>query len=472
MTRDNCCSPAGIIILIVMIKINYSTRVFLYPKYGSVCVRVRWNKKRNSVDFTTGDYADISKWDSSAQRAAINTKHVVRDHEAYAWEINKRIAVVLGYVEKVFRDFEEAGEIPDSGSFRAAMGVEFDKETQPQPGHIPTKSLTLETMDTIVNKYIADKGREESWKNHSKYKYTQIVGHLLKYKPGIRIDQIDKDVLLGLRTWLYEQKRHNSSIRRWFDALKAILYWCKENGYSVKEEALAFRHHIIVPEKQIIYLKYDELLAFHRFEFPSGTPPHIIRARDLFCFMAFTSLRYSDMSTLKKSDISNDFIVIYTVKTHDKLNIPVLSYAQEILDRYADLPGDLALPAPSNQKLNKSIKEAAKIAGLSRTVVETYYIDKDQYQNVSQLWETLSCHDGRRTFVCCSLRLGMAPTMVMKCTGHSCYEHMKPYIDIADDAVAKEMSLWETTELKREIMNLLDKASDSALKKALKILKK
>ena len=455
-----------------MITIDYNTRVFLYPKYGSVCVRVRWNKKRNSVDFTTGDYADATKWDASAQRAVNNTKHIVHEHEKFAWEINKRIGVVLGYVEKVFHDFAEADEIPDNGALRAAMKVEFDKETIPSTEHRPKKSLTLETMTSIVNKYVAARSLEESWKPHSKYKYTQIVKHLLSVQPGIRVDQIDKTVLLKLRTWLYKQKRHNSSIARWFNALKAILYWARDNGYEVQDEALSFKHHVIVPEKQIIYLKYDELLAFHRFAFPEGTPPHIIRARDMFCFMAFTSLRYSDMSALKKSDISRDYLQIYTVKTHDKLNIPLLSYAQEILDRYRDIPGEMALPAPSNQKLNKYIKESAKIAGLNRVVVETYFIDKERQQKVSQLWETLSCHDGRRTFVCCSLRLGIAPTTVMKCTGHSCYDHMRPYIDVADEAVAKELSVWESTELKREITLLLDKATDDTLKKVLKLLKK
>ena len=66
----------------------------------------------------------------------------------------------------------------------------------------------------------------------------------------------------------------------------------------------------------------------------------------------------------------------------------------------------------------------------------------------------------------------MKPVTVMKCTGHSKFENMKPYIDVADEAVAKEMGLWETTEIKREIINSLDGAPDAVLKKVLKLLKK
>jgi integrase len=456
--------------LIVMINIDYTTRVFPYPKYGSVCVRVRWNKKQNSVDFTTGDFVEIEKWDPTIQRAKVNTKHVVRGHEQTAGAINKRIGVVLGYVDEIFQDFAKNDELPDKGAFRAAMRVLLAKENVPTD--VPTKSLSLEKMDTICKRFIESQSLEASWKDHSKFKYTQVVGHLLKSNPGIRINQIDKKALLRLREWYFKQGRHNPSIARWFSSLRAILRWARENGYEVKDEALNFKHRVSVPEKRITYLKYDELLAFHQFEYPEGTPLHIIRARDMFCFMAFTSLRYSDMSTLKKADITPEHIQIYTVKTRDKLQIPILSYAQEIIDKYKNLPGEMLFPAPSNQKLNDFIKDAAKLAGLNRVVVETYFIDKERHEKVSKLWETLSCHDGRRTFVCCSLQLGITPTTVMKCTGHAKYENMKPYIEVADEAVAKEMGLWETTEIKREIINHLDSASEDVLKKVLKLLKK
>ena len=454
-----------------MIEIKYTTRVFPYPKFGSVCVRVRWNCKKNSVDFTTGDFVEPDKWDVATQRAKMNTKHLVRDHERYAWQINKRIGVVLGYVEKVFNDFAQADEVPDNGAFRTAMSALFAAETTPVP-HPPKKSLILETMDSICDKFIESQRLEASWKKHSKYKYSQVVGHLLAANPGIRIDQIDKVALLRLREWYFKQGRHNQSIVKWFGSLKALLKWARDNGYTVQDEAINFRHRIVVPEKRITYLQFDELMHFHNYVFPEGTAPHIIRARDFFCFMAFTSLRYSDMAALKKADITPDYIQLYTIKTRDKLQIPILTYAQEIIDKYKDLPGENLFPAPSNQKLNDYIKDAAKAAGLNRVVVETYFVDKVPHEKVNHLWETLSCHDGRRTFVCCSLRLGITPTTVMKCTGHSKYENMKPYIDVADEAVAKEMGLWETTEIKREIINRLDQVSEPVLKKVLKLLKK
>lgn len=469
MARADSCSPEGKF-LIVMIDINYTTRVFPYPQYGSVCVRVRWNKKKNSVEFTTGDFVELDKWDSNAQRAKANTKHVVRGHEKSAREINKQIGIVLDHVESVFRRFEKINTVPDNGAFRAALRELLEEEeltTKP-----PRKSIHFDSMTTICQKFVASRKAEVSLETTSMYKYPAIIKHLLDANPGIRIDLIDKNALIRLRDHCFKKGYHNYTIVRWFKSLKAILRWAKNNGYEVKDEALNYKHHISVPKKRVVHLTYDELLAFYRFEFPEGTAPHILRARDFFCFMSFTSLRYSDLFALKKGAVSTrGALELYSKKTSAMLTIPLISFAQDILNRYTDTPGDALLPVPSPQKLNDYIKEAAKLAGLDRTIVETYFVDKDKHEDSHKLYETLSCHDARRTFACCSIRLGISPTTVMKCMGQTTYENMKPYIEIADDAVAKEMRLWETEGTKREIIKLLDDASPETLNDILNKLK-
>lgn len=71
----------------------------------------------------------------------------------------------------------------------------------------------------------------------------------------------------------------------------------------------------------------------------------------------------------------------------------------------------LFLPIKS---LHDYLKEAAELAGLDREVVETYFIGTERHEEIHKFYETISCHDGRRTFVCCSLALGISP--------HSSYE--------------------------------------------------
>ncbi len=55
--------------------------------------------------------------------------------------------------------------------------------------------------------------------------------------------------------------------------------------------------------------------------------------------------------------------------------------------------------------------------------------------------DLISTHAGRRTFICFALSSGIPPQVVMKWTGHSDYQAMKPYIDIAEKTKADAMKL-------------------------------
>lgn len=83
----------------------------------------------------------------------------------------------------------------------------------------------------------------------------------------------------------------------------------------------------------VTFLKYKELMDFYNFKFAEDEK-NMELTRDMFCFMAFTSLRYSDLENLKKANVFDDHIEICTKKTHDKLSIPLTIHAKEIIDKY------------------------------------------------------------------------------------------------------------------------------------------
>ena len=180
--------------------------------------------------------------------------------------------------------------------------------------------------------------------------------------------------------------------------------------------------------------------------------------------MALTSLRYSDLRALKKANVSDEYMELYTQKTKDRIRIPIISHARKILEKYKDNEGVYVFPVPSNQKLNDYLKEAAELAGLDREIVETYFIGTQRYEEIHKFYETISCHDGRRTFVCCSLALGVTPSVVMSCTGHADYESMKPYIEVADETQKMQMEKWNTHQYKSDIIERLEKMTPTQLK--------
>ena len=58
-------------------------------------------------------------------------------------------------------------------------------------------------------------------------------------------------------------------------------------------------------------------------------------------------------------------------------------------------------------------------------------------------YEMIGTHTGRRTFICFALSSGIPPQVVMKWTGHSDYQAMKPYIAIAEKTKADAMKTFE-----------------------------
>ena len=99
------------------------------------------------------------------------------------------------------------------------------------------------------------------------------------------------------------------------------------------------------------------------------------KTRDLFCFCAFTGLRYSDMAALKRTDITSDLINVITEKTDCTLKVPLNAYSRAILQKYEDerYPGNLALPVITNQKMNEYLKDLCEICGFNTPIKYSYY---------------------------------------------------------------------------------------------------
>ena len=122
---------------------------------------------------------------------------------------------------------------------------------------------------------------------------------------------------------------------------------------------------------------------------------------------------------------------------------------------------------PSAQKLNDAVKDAAKEAGLDRIITEIYYIGTERYEDNHKFCDIISNHDARRTFVSCSLAMGIPAETVMKCTGHKNYNTMKPYVETSTETQAFQMEKWNKNQYRSKIINLLDDVSEDFLKQLL-----
>ncbi len=219
--------------------------------------------------------------------------------------------------------------------------------------------------------------------------------------------------------------------------------WAISKKIPIHEDVLNFNPRLKTSEKKVIFLDWDELMKVYNFKFPPKKQ-YLERVRDSFCFCCFTSLRYSDLVKLTRTNVHKDYLNITTVKTRDSLKIELNDYSREILKKYEneELPNNLALLVISNQKMNDYLKEIGEMCEINTLITVTYFIGTERYDDVYPKYALLSTHAGRRTFICNALILGIPPNVVMKWTGHNDYKSMQPYIDIADNAKKEAMQLF------------------------------
>lgn len=447
-----------------MKKASFSTRAYV-TKNGQIMIRVRWNGKKNEVGFSVGYSIDPMKWDSNKQLVKSNTTHRIGGKIVYAREINNTIRIFLGYIEEIFIEYSLHNETPGTADLKELVNEKLGRNKPEVPDNDKKKALK-----DIFKEFLSERVLEGNWSKAAEYKYRQMWLQLTSCDATIELDALDKNKLIQLTNWYINNDYCNRTIVKQFRILKSFLRWISKNGYIVQPGVLEFKPKLKVIPKVVTFLKYKELMHFFEYEFPKEKE-YLSKARDMFCFMAFTSLRYSDLAKLRPSNVIDGYLDFCTEKTDDKLRIALNEHAQKIIDKYAWYKGDTIFPVPSNQKLNDYLKEAAKLAGLDREITQVYFKGNIKHEDTYKFWEQISCHDARRTFVCCSLALGIPPSVVMSCTGHSDYESMKPYIEVADETQKLEMDKWNTHQYKSRIIEELDKMDSEQLKKLFEYVK-
>lgn len=453
-----------------MIEFNYTVRTVLrkHTNSSTVSFVIRWNRKKQELWLSTGVQWTPEKWDQNKQQARNNTSFTSASGKTiYAREINAMRLFYLECIEKAFKIFKEHDTIPSVDDLKEQINEFVANVYKIQKNDSIDFMDTHEYFQIIYEKYMRERAVEKNWRKSTRDKNTQMWKCLCAYKKNITLGGLNRRTLNGLKQWYFDNGYHNTTVAKRFRDLKSFLRWVASNGYPVNEEALTFESNVPRSEKVITYLTSEELEHLAKYPFKQQ---YLSNARDIFCFMCYTSLRYSDVRDLKKANISGRFINLFTRKTKSKLEIPIVKQAQEILDRNITASRETVFKVPSNQKLNDYIKVIAKEAKLNRRVEEMYYVGNNPHETFKPIHEIISCHMARRTFVTCSLALGISPEVVMACTGHSTYEAMKPYIAIASSTKKTQMEKWNDNPTKRSINSKIDQLTPSQIEKLDKYL--
>lgn len=400
--------------------------------------RIRWDSSRSIVSLNVGYRVNPERWDAKVQRCSVNSFHGRRRVPAAV--INREIERFADAVGVVFGRFAKADHWPSVPEVRSGVRVELGID---EPRAV--------SVSVAFDEFIRDGIARLSWGESTPVKFAALRHHLDVWDPSVGWESFNTEGLTDFVVSLRQEGLRNSTINKQLGFLKWFLKWARGRGYLECSDYEFFRPKLKQTQRRVIFLEWDELMRVWKFEPGPGRASYEL-TRDVFCFCAFTSLRYSDAQALKWSDVSRDSIRVTTQKTADSLRIELNRWSEEILGRYVDVPvdGDFVFPRIPNQLMNRELKAICKECGIDSPIRVTWYRGSERVDEVHPKWELVGTHCARRTFVCNALMMGISPSVVMQWTGHSSYRSMRPYIDISDSAKAEAMSLFDDKNEKPE----------------------
>lgn len=401
------------------------------PKIGVLRCSVYWNGGR--VQYSLGTVVYLKDWLKDAQLCKPRSYHGIS--KTPASQINREIEQERERVINAMSLLIGRNEPVTVDDVKFAL-TKSDKQQKDVIAYFK------EYMDECMSSYQWTQSTYAN-KNRIKSRLLQLP-HPLSFEVLITKGKtLLSDIHTNLKGNTTRKGLNNSTINNEFQAISTFLRWAEKKGYC--SDIKRFTKSITkAPEikKPVIFLEWDELMNLYTLIIEN---PCVDEVRDIFCFCAFTSLRFSDVRKLKTSDISNDSLTIVTQKTSKRITIELNRYAKSILDKYKGMeyPDGRVFPVRANNYSNVQLRHLAMLAGITKPVTIETYRGNERESRVYKKCELITTHVARKTFISNAIMLGIPPEIVMKWTGHSDYASMKPYIDVADKAKGKAMKMFD-----------------------------
>lgn len=377
--------------------------------------------------YSTGLKIDPDNWDGENHRAKTGFKGKA--------DLNKKNTVINNKLERYSSHFKR---VVDNLAFNKqtidnkVLKAEMDKEFNTY------FNVVSSDFYKFTEDYISRAGATKVSKTISGYKTT--LEHIRKFDSTRHIktsfDKINQDWYLDYTQYLKDQKQTPNTVGKHQKNFIVLLNAAKDRGITINQGVSSTRFRIIKEKTEKIALTEPEIhqLANHDL----NNSKKLTQVRDLFIIAAYTALRFADFSDLKRANIQSnptgEYIRIKQWKTNNFVDIPLHPMVKDVLEKY-----DYNLPSISNQKFNQYIKEAAKIAGLSREVIIRETKGSLTTDKVYRVYNKISSHTGRRSGATNMYKAGIPEHTIMKITGHKTMQAFEAYLCLDDNDHLKIM---------------------------------
>ncbi len=242
----------------------------------------------------------------------------------------------------------------------------------------------------------------------------------------IPIKEVDHKFITGYEYFLKTERNcgHNSAIK-YITNFKKIVRIAYANDWIDKDPFFNWKAKLKIVDRE--FLSEEEIEKIIKKDVHI---PRLELVRDIFIFSCYTGLSYVDVKKLSQDNIvrgidGNYWIKIKRTKTDSSSNIPILSIANVIIQKYKKHPdivnSNKVIPILSNQRMNSYLKEIADLCKITKN---------------------LTFHLARHTFATTvTLTNGVPIESVSKMLGHKSLKTTQHYAKILDRKVSDDMAL-------------------------------
>ncbi|MGX9986928.1 tyrosine-type recombinase/integrase [Soonwooa purpurea] len=202
------------------------------------------------------------------------------------------------------------------------------------------------------------------------YKYQTLRIRLKNFKSKIFVSEIDLSLIKKFDNYLKKLDIGDGGVYNHHKCLKCIINEANRFKKAKIETPYGAGLFVIKSLKhKTIFLDEDEVILFKKYE--SSNILHRT-VKDMFLLSCYSGLRYSDLFSLKKSDIDweNGIISKTMLKTKHKVDIPLNKQLRSLLARHMinKKSNDKIFMEVPNQVGNRKLKEIAKACNINKKI--------------------------------------------------------------------------------------------------------
>ena len=398
-----------------MIKIN---RYLAHKNKDITNIVFSVHFKGNRIKFTSKVSIPTDFWDSQKQKI----KPDYRLHSSY----NKRLQEIEDFTLDTYVELSNKNTTVDSNELKRIV-----------KSYISGKHVKNIDIFQLFDMYIDNAKSESHLKETTEYLYRAVKKNLLKYSKEtnqkLLVTDFDNTLINDYKSFCYEvQGNTDNTVNSKLNILGICLNYAFKNKYIDNQDykdSLKVKKH----KTESVALTDNEVELIENY---SGD--QFENTRFWFLVQIYTGVRYSDLSNIHNSiDMENEIIKLHTQKTNKEIIIPISNKLKELLTSNNIENYELL----TNQGFKLSIKNLCKAVGITDTIKKTTFVKNRQIVDKIPKYKLIGSHTARRTFITRLIKNGVAPSEIMKITGHTTREAFDKYIRISEiEAVSKVKS--------------------------------